>query len=203
MKAGSSFINTTPTIIAQKKDMQAKFKKRKIVVAGDDLMSQFGGTAFHKGILDFINSRGIKVDKSYQLDVGGGNETLNTIAEEVKIEKRDIKTSAIAAELPYKFSTVAGTTDYVDYMGNNRTSYFWISAKGVFDSPIGVDVYLRTNVGANSVNVLLDVVRAVASSLKRKEFGSVPEINGYGFKKLSKQVLLHNAHADFNTKFVK
>jgi myo-inositol-1-phosphate synthase len=203
LAAGVSFINTTPSVVAVKSDLQKKFKKAKLVLAGDDLMSQFGGTAFHKGILDFINSRGIEIEKSYQLDVGGGNETLNTISEDVKFEKRDIKTEAIAAEVPYKFSTVAGTTDYVDYMGNNRTSYFWIAAKGTFDSNVEIDVYLRTNDGANAVNVLLDVIRAVAYSLKRKEFGSIQEINDYGFKKLQRPVLLRKAHADFNKKYVK
>jgi len=203
LDAGVSFVNATPSLVAIKGDLQKKFKKAKLVLVGDDLMSQFGGTAFHKGILDFINSRGIKIEKSYQLDVGGGNETLNTISEDVKIEKRDIKTEAIAAEVPYKFATVAGTTDYVDYMGTNRTSYFWIAAKGVFDAGVEIDVYLRTNDGANAVNVLLDVIRAVAYSQKRKQFGTPAEINNYGFKKLSEPVLLHTARAEFDKKYVK
>lgn len=203
LAAKISFINSTPTIVAQKSDLQKKFKEAKVIVAGDDLMSQFGGTAFHKGILDFINSRGIEIEKSYQLDVGGGNETLNTISENVKIEKRDIKTDAISAEVPYKFATVAGTTDYVDYMGNNRTSYFWLAAKGAFDAKVEIDVYLKTNDGANSVNVLIDVIRALASSLKRKEYGTIPQINEYGFKKLKTPVLLHTAQAEFNKKYVK
>ncbi len=202
LAAGVSFVNATPSLVACKADFQRKFKKARLVLAGDDLMSQFGGTAFHKGILDFINSRGIKVEKSYQLDVGGGNETLNTISEGIKIEKRDIKTNSIAAEIPYKFDTVAGTTDYVDYMANNRTSYFWIGARGAFGADVGIDVYLRTNDGANAVNVLLDVVRAVAHSLKRKQFGSPEQINDYGFKKLAKPVLLHEAHKEFNKKYV-
>ncbi|MHB1867316.1 MAG: inositol-3-phosphate synthase [Nitrososphaerales archaeon] len=203
LEAGVSFVNATPSLVATKADLQRKFKKAKLVLAGDDLMSQFGGTAFHKGILDFINSRGIKIEKSYQLDVGGGNETLNTISEDVKIEKRDIKTEAIAAEIPYKFATVAGTTDYVDYMGDNRTSYFWMAAKGVFGSNVEIDVYLRTNDGANAVNVLLDVIRAVSYSQKRKQFGSPYEISNYGFKKLARPVLLHSAYAEFNKKYVK
>ncbi|MGA2874828.1 MAG: hypothetical protein ABSE82_04720 [Nitrososphaerales archaeon] len=203
LAAGVSFVNTTPSIVALKSDLRTKFQKAKLVLVGDDLMSQFGGTAFHKGILDFINSRGIEIEKSYQLDVGGGNETLNTISEDVKVEKRDIKTESIAAEVPYKFATVAGTTDYVDYMGNNRTSYFWIAAKGAFDSKVEIDVYLRTNDGANAVNVILDVIRAVSYSLKRKQFGSPAEINNYGFKELPEPVLLHRAHAEFTKKFVK
>lgn len=203
LEAGVSFVNCTPSVVAQKAEIQRKFRSAKLVVAGDDLMSQFGGTAFHKGILDFINSRGIKIEKSYQLDVGGGNETLNTISENVKLEKRDIKTESISAEVPYKFATVAGTTDYVDYMKNNRTSYFWISGKGAFDSEIGIDVYLRTNDGANGLNVLLDVIRAVSHSMKRRWYGSPSEINEYGFKKLAKQTRLNRAHEVFNKKFVK
>lgn len=203
LDAGVDFVNATPSLVSTKSAIQKKFKKAKLVVVGDDLMSQFGGTAFHKGILDFINSRGIKIVKSYQLDVGGGNETLNTISEEVKIEKRDIKTAAIEAEVPYKFATVAGTTDYVDYMANNRTSYFWLLGRGAFDSEIGIDVYLRTNDGANATNVLLDVVRAVAYAHKRKEFGSPDIINEYGFKKLKKPVQLHTAHSEFYKKYVR
>ncbi|MGI0090777.1 MAG: inositol-3-phosphate synthase [Nitrososphaerales archaeon] len=203
LSAGLSFINATPSIIAMNPTLRKKFQAAKQVLIGDDLMSQFGGTAFHKGILEFINSRGIKVGKSYQLDVGGGNETLNTISEDVKIAKRDIKTEAIAAEIPYKFATVAGTTDYVDYMGNNRTSYFWISCKGIFDSDIKIDVYLRTNDGANSANILLDVIRATAYSLRRKEYGSPDEICNYGFKRLPKPVLLHQAQVEFYKKYVK
>ena len=203
LKTGVSLINATPAKLATNTSLGKRFRSAKLVIAGDDLMSQFGATAFHKGILDFINSRGIRVDKSYQLDVGGGNETLNTISEEIKLAKRDIKTESIAAEIPYKFATVAGTTDYVDYMGNNRTSYFWISGRGFFDSEVKIDVYLRTNDGANSANVLFDVVRAVSQSLRKKEYGAVPEICDFGFKRLPKPVLLHDAHKEFMKKFVK
>ena len=79
LKAGVGLVNATPVILATDRGLSKRFARAKLLLVGDDLMSQFGGTAFHKGILDFINSRGLKVEKSYQLDVGGGNETLNTI----------------------------------------------------------------------------------------------------------------------------
>lgn len=201
LKAGCSFINATPVVLASDRNLRSKFGSSKLVLVGDDLMSQFGGTAFHKGILDFMNSRGIAVEKSYQLDVGGGNETLNTINEDVKVSKRDIKTDSISGELPYKFETVAGTTDYVDYMGNNRTSYFWIKARSLFDSEIKIDVYLRTNDGANAGNVLLDVIRAVAKSLRSKRYGSPKEICNYGFKKIEEPTLLRMTHEEFLKKY--
>jgi len=202
LEAGCDFINATPATLACDPLLVKRFSKSGLILVGDDLMSQFGGTAFHKGILEFINGRGLKIEKSYQLDVGGGTETLNTITEEVKAAKREIKSEAIAVEVPYKFATVAGTTDYVDYMGNNRTSYFWISAKSLFGVETRVDVYLRTNDGTNAANVIYDVIRAVASSKRRKMYGSPAEICDYGFKKLRRPMLLKDALAAFSRKYI-
>ena len=89
-------------------------------------MSQFGGTVFHKGIMNLMYERGIRINKSYQLDVGGGLETNNTLDEDLRKTKRNIKSHTIESELPYEVQTVSGTTDYVDFMGNSSTNYFWI-----------------------------------------------------------------------------
>lgn len=202
LEAGCSFLNATPAALACDPRLVKKYAKSKLVLVGDDLMSQFGGTAFHKGILEFLNGRGLRIEKSYQLDVGGGAETLNTITEEVKAAKRDIKSQAIAVEVPYKFDTVAGTTDYVDYMGNNRTSYFWISAKSFFGSDNRVDIYLRTNDGTNAANVIFDLVRAMTHSKNRKQYGSPKEICDYGFKKLAEPMLLRDALQAFRKKYI-
>lgn len=195
--AGCSFVNATPATIANDPTLARKFGRSRLVLAGDDLLSQFGGTAFHKGILEFMNRRGLAIEKSYQLDVGGGSETLNTIDESVKLGKRSIKTEAISEEIPYSFDTVAGTTDYVDYMGNDRTSYFWIQARTAFGSKIKVDVYLRTNDGANATNVLIDVIRAVASARNDGRYGVPGDICAYGFKKFASPVHLREAQDEF------
>ncbi|MGQ9718699.1 MAG: inositol-3-phosphate synthase [Nitrososphaerales archaeon] len=202
-KSGCCFVNATPSLIASDEQFANRFREADLVVAGDDLMSQFGGTAFHKGILDFMHERGIRIMKSYQLDVGGGNETLNTLDEDVKFTKRRMKTKAISTELPYEFETVAGTTDYVDYMLNDRTSYYWIQGESFLASPIKVDIYLRTSDGPNAGNVLLDVVRAVKAAKDKKSFGAPLEICGYGFKHTSKNVGLRDAYRDFALKYVK
>jgi myo-inositol-1-phosphate synthase len=197
LKAGCSFVNGSPAPAVSDNSLLHKFEAAKLLLIGDDILSQFGGTAFHKGILDFMNGRGVIIEKSYQLDVGGGAETLNTINEKVKLEKRKIKTESISEELPYKFQTVAGTTDYVDYMGNKRTSYFWIQGKTLFDSEVKIDVYLRTHDAANACNVLLDVVRAVAKAKEQRRYGSPGEICDYGFKKPSEPALLRRGTEEF------
>ncbi len=202
LRAGSSFVNATPTSIATDTDFQRRFAGSKAVIAGDDLMSQFGGTAFHKGILNFILNRGISVKKSYQLDVGGGAETLNTLDEDLRAIKRRIKTDSISAELPYPFDTAAGTTDYVDFLGNSRTGYFWIEGEGFLGSPVRFDIFLKTNDGPNAGGILIDLIRAVQTARDRENYGIAEEICAYGFKKTTSPRKLWESYEAFRDKFL-
>ncbi|MGI0068872.1 MAG: hypothetical protein ACREAN_01300, partial [Nitrosopumilaceae archaeon] len=110
LDAGCSFFNATSAKTSNE-NTRKEFESKGLMILGDDLMSQFGGTAFHRGMIDFMTSRGIKVQKAYQLDVGGNQDTQNTMAEEVREKKRVIKTESIAVEAPYPFSSTAGTTE--------------------------------------------------------------------------------------------
>lgn len=203
IKSGCCFINATPSLVASDESTVKSFKEENLVVVGDDLMSQFGGTAFHKGILDFMHNRGIRIMKSYQLDVGGGTETFNTLNEDVKFIKRNMKTKAISIELPYEFETVAGTTDYVDYMQNDRTSYYWIQGEGFLGSSVRFDIYLRSSDGPNAGNILLDVIRAVKVAKDEGYFGAPLDICGYGFKHPPKIIKLKDAYENFVSKYIR
>jgi myo-inositol-1-phosphate synthase len=202
LEAGCAFVNCTPSLMQKRGRLTASFAKAKLPLAGDDLMSQFGGTVFHKGLLGLMVKRGIRMSKSYQLDVGGGSETLNTIDETIKMAKREIKTGSVATEVPYPFESVAGTTDFVDYMGNERTSYFWFLGSGFMNSAMSVDVYLRTSDGANAGNVLLDVVRATYRSLKTRKLGTMGEICAYGFKAPPQSMRFDEAYSKFAAVYV-
>jgi myo-inositol-1-phosphate synthase len=203
LRAGCGFINCTPTLVQKNNKLVADFQKARLPLVGDDLMSQFGGTVFHKGLLSLMVRRGVKVSKSYQLDVGGGAETLNTIDEVIKMAKRESKTASVALEVPYKFETVAGTTDYVDYMGNDRTSYFWFEGSSFMNVGTSVDVYLRSSDGANAGNVLLDVVRATYRCMKIGKLGTVGEICAYGFKSPPKPMHFDEAYSKFAALYVR
>jgi myo-inositol-1-phosphate synthase len=203
LDAGCAFVNCTPSLVMRRKSLAARFARAKLPLVGDDLMSQFGGTIFHKGLLSLMADRGVKISKSYQLDVGGGSETLNTMDEGIKMAKRSVKTTSVAAEVPYKFETIAGTTDYVDYMGNDRTSYFWAQGNGFLGSDVTIDVYLRTSDGANAGNVLFDVLRATRHVLKTRRLSSVQSICSYGFKSPPRQVHFEDALGEFVEAFVK
>ena len=203
LRAGCAFINCTPSLVQRNNKLVADFQRAKLPLVGDDLMSQFGGTIFHKGLLALMVKRGIKVSKSYQLDVGGGSETLNTIDEAIKMAKREVKTTAVASEVPYGFETIAGTTDYVDYMGNDRTSYFWFEGSAFMDAGISVDIYLRSSDGANAGNVLFDVIRATHRCMKVGKIGTVGEICAYGFKSPPKPMHHDEAYTKFAALYVR
>jgi myo-inositol-1-phosphate synthase len=203
LRAGCAFVNCTPSLVAKNNRLAASFLKSRLPLIGDDLMSQFGGTVFHKGLLGLMIRRGIRISKSYQLDVGGGSETLNTIDETIKVAKRNLKTSSIASEVPYPFETVAGTTDFVDYMGNDRTSYFWFEGSGFMNSGFSVDVYLRSSDGANAGNILFDVIRATYHTKKIGKLGTVNEICAYGFKSPPRPMLFDEAFTKFSALYIK
>ncbi len=203
LRAGCAYVNCTPALVLKKNRLTTGFLKAKLPLVGDDLMSQFGGTVFHKGLLQLMVKRGVKMSKSYQLDVGGGSETLNTMDESIKMAKRRVKTDSVANEVPYRFETVAGTTDYVDYMGNDRTSYFWFEGSGFMNEGISVDVYLRSSDGANAGNILLDVLRATYRSMKSGKLGTINEICAYGFKSPPKPMHFDEAYSKFTALYVR
>jgi len=203
LRAGCAFVNCTPSSVTRNNRLAAGFLKGRLPLIGDDLMSQFGGTVFHKGLLGLMVRRGIRVSKSYQLDVGGGSETFNTMDETIKMAKRNLKTSSVAGEVPYPFETIAGTTDYVDYMGNDRTSYFWFEGSGFMNSDFSVDVYLRSSDGANAGNILFDVLRATYRVMKIGKLGTVNEICAYGFKSPPRPMHFDEAFAKFSALYLR
>ncbi len=201
--AKCAFVNCTPSPLLMEGKLAAGFSQARLPLIGDDLMSQFGGTVFHKGLLGFMVKRGMKMSKSYQLDVGGGSETQNTMDESIKMAKRGVKTTSVAREVPYKFETIAGTTDFVDYMGNDRTSYFWFEGSGFMNSGITVDVYLRSSDGANAGNILLDVIRATNRCMKTGKLGPVADICAYGFKSPPRPVKFEEAYSKFAALYIR
>jgi myo-inositol-1-phosphate synthase len=182
VKAECAFINATPSPIATNPSFSRKFEEAKLPVIGDDIMSQIGGTIFHKNILEFLSKRGVKILNTYQLDIGGGMETYNTLELSRRMLKRQIKTETIKSALPYEADIIAGTTDYVDFMENSRTSYFWIKGQYFLDTPVEIDIYLRTMDAPNSGTIIIDSIRAAKLALLRGVGGPLTSVCAYGYK---------------------
>lgn len=181
LKAGCAFVNATPSFIASRSDWARRFEDAGLPVVGDDLIDQVGATALHKTLLQLLSRHGVRITETYQLDVGGGTESLDTL-ERTRNLKRTVKTETVKAALPYKAEVVAGSTDYVDFLQNRRDSFFWIKGLYFCGAPMQIDMRLSTIDAPNAGSVLLDVIRAVKIALNRKLKGAILPICAYAFK---------------------
>jgi myo-inositol-1-phosphate synthase len=182
LEAGCGFINATPARIASVKAWQVKFSKSRLPVAGDDVMDQIGSTILHKTIFKMLVDRAVTIDESYQLDIGGGTESLNALERDRGEIKRRIKKLSVSSVVPYMFPLVAGSSDYVDFMENTRTSYFWIKGRYFGGAPFTMDVKLNLIEGPAAGGVLLDAIRAMKIALDRGIYGPLISISAYAFK---------------------
>ncbi|MFX1274390.1 MAG: inositol-3-phosphate synthase [Promethearchaeota archaeon] len=182
LRAGCGFINATPTNIANNEDFAERYKNAGLPLIGDDLQDQFGATILHKIILLQMLNRGIKIKESYALDVGGGSESLNTIYRSREV-KREIKSNSVAGALNIEAPIIAGTSDWVPFLGNKRNSMLWIVGKGFLGSEVIMDIKIQTEDGPNGGSILVDVIRATKIALNQGLSGPINEISAYGFKK--------------------
>ncbi|MBS7636689.1 inositol-3-phosphate synthase [Candidatus Bathyarchaeota archaeon] len=181
LEAGCAFINATPAFIASDSAWARRFEEAGLPLVGDDLIDQIGATTLHKTLLRLLSRHGVRITETYQLDVGGGTESLDTL-DRTRELKRIVKTETVKAALPYKAEVVAGSTDYVDFLQNRRDSYFWIKGLYFCGTPMQIDMRLSTIDAPNAGSVLLDVIRAVKIALNRKLEGAILPICAYAFK---------------------
>jgi myo-inositol-1-phosphate synthase len=196
ISAKCGYVNATPNFIASDDKWSKKFAAAGLPLAGDDLVDQVGSTALHKTLLQLLSQNGVKIIETYQLDVGGGTESLDTM-DRTRDAKRAIKTESVASSLPYKTEVVAGSTDYVDFLQNKRDSYFWISGTYFCNAPMQIDLKFSTVDAPNAGSVLFDVIRAMKLALDRKQNGAIEPVCAYGFKHPPKMMALDAAEEEF------
>ncbi len=182
LDAEVAFINCTPTSIANNPVWGRKFKKANVCLLGDDLQSLSGGTVLHKGFLDVLREQGVMIKDTYQLDVAGGLETLNTLDDDRKQYKRDVKERTIKESFGSDINLASGTSDYLEFLGNRRVGHFWIRGEGFMEMPIKIDIRLETLDGPNAAGTLVDVIRATKVAINRAGSGPISSICAYGFK---------------------
>ncbi|MGD2201296.1 MAG: inositol-3-phosphate synthase, partial [Candidatus Bathyarchaeota archaeon] len=194
--AGCAFLNAAPSPVVNDEGFSNRFQDSGIPLAGDDLLDQIGATVTHIGLLEFLHGRGVRIDESYQLDVGGGAESVNTLWKTRGL-KREIKTSAVSGSIPYGFPLVSGSTDYVDFLENRRDSFFWFKGSYFGGVPFSMDVKLNTVDAPNAGAILLDVVRGLKLASDRGLGGPITPLCSYGFKRPPERMSLVEAYRLF------
>jgi myo-inositol-1-phosphate synthase len=181
-KAGVAFINAMPVFIASKTDWQQRFAKENLPVAGDDVMSQLGATVLHKTLVKLFVDRGVKLDETYQLNIGGDTDFLNMLEESRLVDKRESKTSAVRAMSPYEVPTRIGPSDYVDFLENDKICYIWMKGRYFGNTPVTVDLKLHVVDAYDSGGVMVDAIRGTKIGLQRNVSGPLVSVSSYCFK---------------------
>lgn len=182
LDAGCAFINCIPEFIASDPTWSRKFEERGLPVAGDDIKSQLGATILHRNLVRLCVDRGVIVDETYQLNLGGDTDFLNMTVEERLKTKRISKTEAVKSLVPYDLPTRIGPSDYVPFLGNKKICYIWLKGRKFGDRPLTITVKLEVEDSPNSAGVVIDVIRAVKLALDRKIAGPLISISSYAFK---------------------
>ncbi|MCP8310273.1 MAG: inositol-3-phosphate synthase [Candidatus Methylarchaceae archaeon HK01M] len=182
LNSNCAFVNCMPVFIASDPEWASRFEERGIPVAGDDIQSQLGATVLHKTLMKLLTERGVVIDESYQLNVGGDTDFLNMLERERLHSKEISKTSAVKAMVPYDFPVKIGPSDYIPFLHNQKICYIDIKGRYFGDSPLEINVKLSVWDAPNSAGVVMDVIRGVKLAMDRGIGGPLTSISAWAFK---------------------
>src|ERR671911_1437012 len=197
LAAGVSLIKAIPVFIASEPKWQQSFKDKNVLCAGDDVMSQLGATVVHKTLVKLFVDRGIKVDETYQLNIGGDMDFYNMLDEERLEDKRISKTSAVEAMIPYPIPMRIGPSDFVRFLENDKICYISMKGRYFGNIPVELDLKLRVVDAYNSAGVMIDAIRGAKLALDRNISGPLESISAYCFKHPPVQMPYSQAKANF------
>lgn len=185
LEAGCAFINCIPVFIASHEDWAGKFRERNLPIIGDDIKSQLGSTIVHRVLAKLCSDRGVAVDRTYQLNVGGNTDFL-TMLERTRLKSKKVsKTEAVQSQLDERLhdsNVHIGPSDYVPFLGNRKIAYIRIEGRLFANVPFNLEVRLDVDDKANSAAVALDAIRCAQLALDNKIGGPLIEASAYFMK---------------------
>ncbi len=197
LEANVAFINAIPVFIASDTKWQEAFADKNLPIAGDDVMSQLGATVLHKTIAKLLVDRGVMIDQTYQLNIGGDTDFYNMLDEERLNDKRESKESAVRAMVPYNVPMRIGPSDYVPFLDNTKVCYIYLKGRYFGNIPLEINVKLEVIDAYNSAGVMIDAVRATKIALDRGVKGPLISVSAYCFKHPPKQMPYNEAKNAF------
>ncbi len=187
LKAEVGFVNGIPEFIVSDPEWGARFKEKDIPAAGDDFKSQLGATIVHRTLARLAVERGLRIENTYQLNIGGNMDFLNMIEESRLKTKRVSKTEAVTSLIPYKVGARVGPSDYVPFLGDRKVMYMWMEAEQFGGFKVYIDVKLSVMDSPNAAGVAIDAIRAVKLARDRGIAGPLEGVSAYFFKHPPKQ----------------
>jgi len=206
--AGCGFVNCIPVFIASDPKWARKFKNAGLPVIGDDIKAQVGATITHRTLVNLFLDRGMKIERTYQLNTGGNTDFLNMLERERLASKKISKTEAVRSQIEARGQTIddddihVGPSDYVPWQKDNKVCFLRIESKHFGDVPMNLELRLSVEDSPNSAGVAIDSIRCLKLAKDHKLAGAIIEPAAYFQKHPPKQIEDRTAR-DMVEKFIK
>jgi myo-inositol-1-phosphate synthase len=185
LEAGCAFVNCIPVFIAREPYWQKRFEERGLPVIGDDIKSQVGATIVHRVLTRLMRERGVKLERTSQLNVGGNTDFLNMLERERLESKKISKTQAVTSNLQREFKTKnvhIGPSDHVGWLDDRKWAYVRLEGRAFGDVPLSLEYKLEVWDSPNSAGVIIDAVRAAKIAKDRGIGGPILSAASYFMK---------------------
>ena len=190
IEAGCAFVNGIPVFIASSEYWGKRFADAGLPILGDDIKSQVGATILHRQLATLFVDRGVKIERTYQLNFGGNTDFLNMLERERLESKKISKTNAVTSMIPYDLghdNVHVGPSDHVPWLTDRKWAYISMEGTTFGNVPLNVEVKLEVWDSPNSAGVMIDAVRCAKIALDRELAGPIDGASSYFFKTPPKQ----------------
>ena len=185
LETNTAFVNCMPAFIASDKEWAQKFKDKNIPIIGDDIKGQVGATIVHRTLARLCDERGTKIEKTYQINVGGNTDFLNMKEQERLVSKRISKTESVQSQLTERLDDeqiYVGPSDFIPFLGNTKLMFMRIEGRQWANVPYNMEVRLEVDDKANSAGIVIDAIRLAKIALDRGMGGPIIPASAYLMK---------------------
>ena len=197
LAAGCAMVNCMPVFIAREPYWQRRFQRAGVPIIGDDIKSQLGATITHRVLTSLFRERGIKLERTMQLNVGGNSDFLNMLERDRLESKKISKTNAVTSMLDYelgKENVHVGPSDHVPWLTDRKWAYIRMEASAFGDVPLNLELKLEVWDSPNSAGIVIDAVRLAKLALNDGAAGALDGPSAYLMKSPPKQIVDDEAH---------
>ncbi len=191
LEAGCAMINCMPVFIAREDYWNKRFQDAGVPIIGDDIKSQVGATITHRVLTSLFRERGVHLDKTMQLNVGGNSDFLNMLERDRLESKKISKTNAVTSMLDYDLgpgNVHVGPSDYVPWLTDRKWAYIRMEGTSFGDVPLNLEMKLEVWDSPNSAGIVIDAVRLAKLALNNGVSGSLVEPSSYLMKSPPEQI---------------
>src|SRR5436853_663389 len=191
LEAGCAVVNCMPVFIAREAYWQRRFEEKGLPIIGDDIKSQVGATITHRVLTSLFRERGVKLDKTMQLNVGGNSDFLNMLERERLESKKISKTNAVTSMLDYDLgpgNVHVGPSDHVPWLTDRKWAYIRMEGSAFGDVPLNMEIKLEVWDSPNSAGIVIDAVRMAKLALNNGIAGSLEGPSSYLMKSPPRQI---------------